>query len=449
MSPHVTNHSRAPVTRGTVLRAWWPLALSWMMMGLELPLVSAVMARFPDPEVTLAAFGGVVFPIAMVIEGPIIMLLSASTALARDRASYLLIRRFMWTSVAVLTGLHVAVAFTPLFDVVAGGWLGVPPQTIEPARVGLQLMTPWTGAIAYRRFQQGILIRFEHSRRVGAGTAVRLLVNMAVLVAGALHGNLPGIVIGASAIAAGVLGEALFIGLVVRPVLRRNVLPTPTVGAPLRLPEFLRFYIPLALTPLITLAAAPLASAAMSRMPRALDSLAIWPVVNGGVFLLRGLGFAFNEVVVALLERPGALPRLRRFAQGLAVAVSVALLLAAATPLGRLWFEDASGLNPELVALALAAIWAALAMPALAVQNSWVQGLLVHGRRTHAVTEGVLVYGGVYAAGLAFGVVWGGATGIFVALAATTLGGVLQNAWMARRAQAVVSQLEAAPERPA
>ena len=52
------------------MRAWLPLAASWLLMGLELPAVSAVMARLPDPERSLAAYGGVVFPLALLIESP-------------------------------------------------------------------------------------------------------------------------------------------------------------------------------------------------------------------------------------------------------------------------------------------------------------------------------------------------------------------------------------------
>jgi len=37
-----------------------------------LPLLSAVIARLPDPKVHLAAYGGVVFPLALIIEAPII-----------------------------------------------------------------------------------------------------------------------------------------------------------------------------------------------------------------------------------------------------------------------------------------------------------------------------------------------------------------------------------------
>ena len=39
----------------TVLRTWWPLAASWLLMGVELPLLAAVIARLDNPEINLAA----------------------------------------------------------------------------------------------------------------------------------------------------------------------------------------------------------------------------------------------------------------------------------------------------------------------------------------------------------------------------------------------------------
>ena len=85
----------APLDSRAVFSAWWPLAASWLLMGLELPAASAVLARLADPRVHLAAYGGVVFPLALLIESPILLLLSASTALARDHDSYQVVRRFM------------------------------------------------------------------------------------------------------------------------------------------------------------------------------------------------------------------------------------------------------------------------------------------------------------------------------------------------------------------
>lgn len=72
-------------------------------MGLEQPLVGAVMARLADPTVHLAALGGIVFPLALVIEAPIIMLLAASTALSKHRQAYGLVYRFMMVAGGLLT----------------------------------------------------------------------------------------------------------------------------------------------------------------------------------------------------------------------------------------------------------------------------------------------------------------------------------------------------------
>lgn len=162
-----------PVTLGRVASLFIPLGASWFLMAAEQPLLTAVIARMADQKVQLAAWGAVVFPVALVIEAPIIMLLAASTALCGDRQSYDKVRRFMLVAGASLTVLHVLVAFTPLFDLLTTHVLRTPAEAVEPARLGLKLMTPWTWAIAYRRFQQGVLIRFEHGRAVTAGTLVR------------------------------------------------------------------------------------------------------------------------------------------------------------------------------------------------------------------------------------------------------------------------------------
>ena len=150
-------------------------------MGAELPALSAVVARLANPEINLAAYGGVVFPLALIVESPIIMLLAASTALSKDWDSYMKLRRFMMIAGATLTALHILVAFTPLYYLVVGTIIGAPQEIIEPARIGLMIMTPWTWSIAYRRFNQGLLIRFGHSQAVGIGTVIRLSADGLVL----------------------------------------------------------------------------------------------------------------------------------------------------------------------------------------------------------------------------------------------------------------------------
>jgi hypothetical protein len=157
-----------------IYHTWWPLAASWLLMSIELPVISAVIARLENPEISLASYGGIIFPLALLIESPIIMLLAASTALSKDWASFVKIRKFMMIASAILTVLHVLIAFTPIYYFIVENLLGAPQEIVEPARIGLMIMTPWTLAIAYRRFHQGMLIRFGHSRSVGTGTIIRL-----------------------------------------------------------------------------------------------------------------------------------------------------------------------------------------------------------------------------------------------------------------------------------
>jgi hypothetical protein len=442
--------SRSPSARSRpslhrAFTAWWPLATSWLLMALELPALSAVVARLPDPRIHLAAYGGVVFPLALIVESPVIMLLAASTALSRDADSYRRLHRYMTAAGAGLTALHVLVAFTPLYDLVAAGLLGAPAEILEPARLGLRIMTPWTWSIAYRRFHQGVLIRFGRSRTVGIGTAVRLSADGLVLAAGFLAGTFPGIAVATAAVAAGVVSEAVFVGLRARPIVRGPLQQAPPPQQPIAFLPFLRFYVPLAMTSLLLLLSQPLGAAAMSRMPRALDSLAVWPVVSGVIFIFRSLGMAYNEVVVALVDTPRAQEELRRFTVLLLAGTSLALALMVSTALARFWFQGLSGLPPRLADLALRALWIALPIPGLTVLHSWYQGILVNSRHTRGVTEAMACFLLIAVGVLLAGMRWGQFDGLFVAVAALGAGAAAQAAWLRRRAGPAMLELSRVP----
>ena len=412
-------------------------------MSVELPAIAAVIARLANPEINLAAYGGVVFPLALIIESPIIMLLAASTALSKDQPSYVRLRRFMMMLSAGLTVLHILVAFTPLYDVVVKGVIGAPAEIVEPARLALMIMTPWTWSIAYRRFNQGVLIRFGHSHEVGLGTLVRLAANAVVLTASYLIGVIPGAVVGASAATAGVIAEAVYIGRRVRPIVQGQLLRAPAVEPALTFRAMMHFYIPLSMTSLIGLIAQPIGSAALSRMSMPLASLAVWPVIVGLSFFMRSIGLAYNEVVVALLDEPGSAHNLRRFMRLLAVLTTTAFLLIVFTPFSRFWFESVSALTPELAALARRWFWLLIPLPALAVYQSWYQGVILYGRRTRAITEAVVIFLVSNSALLWAGVVWGEAPGLFVGLAAFTIGTIAQTGWLWYRSRLIKRSLGA------
>ncbi|MGB2984135.1 MAG: hypothetical protein WBC63_09825, partial [Candidatus Bipolaricaulia bacterium] len=244
----------------------------------------------------------------------------------------------------------------------------------------------------------------------------------------------------------GVLAEAAYVGLRVRPVLRRELLPSVDSQESLTTRAFLRFYVPLSLTSIVFLGVRPILTAAISRMPDPLESLAAWPVIGGLAFLFRSVGVAYNEVVIAHIHERGSTRALRRFTVGLVVATSTGILLIAATPLSRIWLGTITGLSEELILFAQGALWFALLLPGASALQSWFQGVVLHSKRTRCITEAILVYLVVVTAVLWAGIAWGRVSGIYVALVAMTAAELSRNAWLwfrSRGARAALRERDA------
>jgi hypothetical protein len=167
----------------------------------------------------------------------------------------------------------------------------------------------------------------------------------------------------------------------------------------------------------------------------ALESLATWPAYHGLVFLVRSLGLAYNEVVVALIGAPGAERELRRFTWWLAAGTVALLALIAVSPLAEAWFVGWSHLESRFAELGQQALILAVLLPGLNFVQSFHQGALVHRRRTRAISEAVLVSLATTAAGLWICVEFVPIAGLPAAAAMLTLGNLAQTIWLAYRAR--------------
>jgi len=421
-----------------VFRLWAPLAASWVLMAMEPTLVIASVSRLPEAKINLAAWSSVVFPISLVIEGPIIMMLAASTRLSTSWRRYSAVLRYGVVMSVLLSLLHGLIAFTPLYDFVATTLLGCDPRVLEPGRIGLQIMTPWTLAIGYRRTQQGALIRFERSGAVGVGTAVRLVATAAVLASLGVWSGLSGIAVAGCGVATGVTAEALYAHWRVKEI--HSLLRREPEGETMTVARFMRFYTPLALTPLVTLFIQPIGAAGMNRMPRALDSVAAWGPVHALVFTMRSVGMAFNEVVVTLVALGGGPRALRRFGWGLAGVTSAVLALMAFTPLSGIWFGEVQRIPAELIPMARLGAALCVLMPSYQVAQSWFQGLLVHAHQTRPITEAVLIYFALAWGLLEVGVLMAeglGVSGLNWTLVTFVIAGLVQTTWLWVRSRGV------------
>ncbi|MGY8800160.1 MAG: hypothetical protein ACKVG4_15445 [Longimicrobiales bacterium] len=412
---------------------WAPLAATWVMMATEGPLIAAVIARMPDPTFNLAAHG-VTFALAILIEAPVIMLMSAATALVRDRTSFLKLRNFAFALNFLSTAGLLVLLIPSVFNWVTGSLIGLPTEVSSLTYGALWFMLPWPGAIGYRRFLQGVLIRAGKTRLVAWGTVIRLIAMALASLCGFLWLDMPGSWIGAMALGIGVSVEAVAARFMAAPTVR-GLLDgkgdLEATGREISYRDIASFYLPLALTSLIGLTVQPLLTFFMGRSVAPLESLAVFPVVHSLSFFFRSMGLAFQDVAIALMgERLENFRELRRFALTLGGVTSLGIALVGFTPLSHVWFVSISGLTPELTAFALIPTRLLVPLPFLSVMLSLQRAILVEGRRTQHITVASAVE--LAAVALVFvGLGWGlnlvGATAAFAAF----LGGRLaSNAYL-------------------
>lgn len=413
-----------------VLAFWAPLAATWLMMAVEGPYVAAIIARLRDAEVNLAAYG-VAFSFAFMAEAPIIMMMTASNALVRGRASLLALRRFLYVLNGALTLFMALVLLPPVFRFVADRLIGLPPGIARLTHSAAAFLALWPAAIGYRRFYQGILVRHHLPRRVAYGTVLRLVTMSLVAPALALLTRLPGACVGTIALASGVLAEAAASRWMAAGVVR-DLLAHPRDGdAGLSLGEISRFYVPLAMTSLLAIVVNPLVTFFMGRSRSPIESLAVLPVVTGFVFIFRSGALAYQEVGVALMgsgrhsERPVA-----RVATLLAALSAGGLCLVLFSPLGLAWFERVSGLSPELARFALWPARVLAFLPALDYLLTFQRSRLVLARRTGVITAATIVEGSVILAALIVGVASIGMVGAVAAATAMVLGRAAGNGFL-------------------
>jgi hypothetical protein len=424
--------SEGTLTQIRIFRFWLPLAATWLMMAVEGPFLAAVIARLAEPTYNLAAYG-VAFSLALVVEAPVIMIMSAATALARNRLSYIRLRTFTHALNAGVTLAMVVALLPPVFNTIAYGLIGLPPEVASRTHIALLILLPWPAAIGIRRLYQGVLIRHRLTRRVAYGTVVRLAAMFGTAFVLARDGRLEGAWVGAVALTMGVSCEAVTSRFMASGALRKLMaVPGDATGAAASWVALTRFYYPLALTTLLSLGIHPVVTFFVGNSRMSLESLAVLPVIGSLVFIFRSVGLAYQEVVIALIGdgQEGYVP-LRTFGIFLSLGVAVGLSLIAWTPLAEVWFRDISGLTDELAAFALAPTRILGVIPGLTALLSFQRAVLVIRTTTNRITWATIIEVVGVVAVMWISISFFNAIGAVAAAAALLIGRVGANTYLA------------------
>jgi hypothetical protein len=360
------------------------------------------------------------------------MLLDASVARADDRADFALIRRFTLTLGLAVTALGLIVSLTPLYDLIVGGLMDIPPDVAGRARPTLQILSFWSLPIAWRRAHQGLLVRRGRTAVITAATAVRLT-SLACGLFGGLS-ILPerGAVVAGIAMDISVVVEALLITWAARPVLASPEFEVrdPDAGPPLTMGALWRFYRPLAVTTLMRQFTRPLLTTGIAAALLARDSLAAWPVVWGLTILLAGPAWSLQQLTTALARDDAAYARVQRFSLGLSGLFTLLLALAAFTPLYDWIMGVIYNLSASLQHLGRPAVQLMVAYPLLMGAQSLLRGRLIRQGCTGAVRTAMFWNVTTLALSLVVGVVLLPLAGVVLAAAATMAGTLVELAWL-------------------
>ncbi|MEJ2506685.1 MAG: hypothetical protein P8Y81_10550 [Ignavibacteriaceae bacterium] len=360
------------------------------MMSVEGPFLSALIARLDEPKYNLAAYG-VAFALALIIEAPVIMMMSASTAIVKDEHSFLKLKRFTYLLSGGLTLVMIILIIPPVFYFIAEDLIGLPPKVAGLTHIATIILLPWPGSIGYRRFCQGILIRNNMTRRVAYGTIVRITTMVLTASIFFTFIDVPGVVVGASALSFAVVAEAIASRLMTRGIIKK-ISQVPAAGERITYKEIFHFYYPLALTSLLSMGVQPLVTFFVGKSRMALESLAVLPVITSFVFIFRAFGLSYQEVIIAKMdkERINFVP-LRNYALILAGVLSASLYIISFSSLSDFWFQDISGLSKALSDFSKAPLQIMAIIPALTVWISFQRAMLVNDKKTKFITQGTAI----------------------------------------------------------
>ena len=420
---------------------WIPLAITWLMMSIEGPYLSALIARMGEPKYNLAAYG-VSFSFALIIEAPVIMLMSAATALVNSYDSFNKLKNFTYILNTAITLFMLVILIPAVFSFIAVDLIQLPAEIVEITYWAFAALLPWPAAIGYRRFYQGILIRNNKTRLVTVGTFIRLISMSLTALILYLKFTFSGAVVASLSLSVGVTVEAIaskFMSLKIIEKIKSTKNTKDDKG--LSYKEIISFYYPLALTSMLSLGVHPLVTFLLGQSRMAIESLAVLPVINALVFVFRSVGLSYHEVFIALLGENGeGYRRLRNF--GLLTGISSTILLTAitATPLANIWFHSISGLSIELTQFSILPAIVVSIMPSLTFLISVQRAIQVYSRNTSPLTFATIIEVVVIIVVLFVGIKFFDLVGVLAAGIAYVFGRSIANIYLLKPNREVIQK---------
>lgn len=357
-----------------------PLSVSDVTMACSDPMITTTLAHMPQAMSSIGALGAAK-AIAVFFESPVIMMLHASNALAPSQTSRKALKGFMFIACSLLTLALALLCVPPVFDFFVGFAIRLPDDIAKLAKDALIFFIFWPAAIAWRRYYQGLLIRYHHARAIANAGFLRLFVVVLVLGVG-FYFNAVGVRLAGTALIGGVLVEALAVTLAAK---KFGVSMTPALISAPRLPNDLKsvwkFYWPLANSMIVVWGGRALLFAVIARSLDGPIALAAWPAAWGFVLVVANATRMVQQVIIK--NRGHVKDKvLISFAASVGGFFSFILIFIAATVPGHSVIKAFVGLNQDLINAVTPVVLLCSIVPFLIAFQNAIQGFLMTEQKT-------------------------------------------------------------------
>ena len=363
-----------------IFRTWLPLGLTQLLTFGADPVYVAVIMRLGHPVRELGALYSYAWPVILMLASPGLIMSTLGNVFGKNLENLRRIRR-----VSLLVGVGGTLLVSLVGFTAVGAWLlgvvlDVPPSEEAMARTALRICALYPLMKSLCMLYQGVLIRGGRANDVFYSRVVRLVVCFGVLFGGLGTQVLEGAALGATAIMLSLGCQLAYSWWRVGRV-RRDLASAPLDPVVVTTRRLLRFFLPLAVTPVIGCFTMLLMAAALGRLPGVIASLAVWPIVSNFNQVGISIGKSFDQVTMKNIGNPDSQGRLVRF--GLLLGTGAMLLGIALNGSGLLasLLHTVEGLDGDTITVTCNTMWILSPMPLLYTLCAYYRGLLAYALR--------------------------------------------------------------------
>lgn len=369
-----------------VLRLWKqfiPLSLTDMAMALGEPVRNYAVASLPNGGLNLAAFG-IAKSLANFFEAPIIMVLHASNALAKDGESSKRFLRFTLVLSLLLSGLFLCLSMPSIFEFIATKIFDLSFEVSETTRQIIYFIFMFPFIIGWRRYFQGLLIQQKKNKVIAHAALVRLFFVVAIPLLG-MQLSWSGLSCAIGSLMGGLFIESLYITYYClkfhsfdeAQTHREESLPK-TYG------EISHYYFPLGYSMIVIWGTRALLIFLLSFAIDSKTALSLWPIVWGIVLVISNGTRMIQQVYISSKD-DFSVAAIKQFCLSVAMAFTSLLLFLVLTPWGNSIIALSMGGLVEYKSLIITCLAYFLFFPGLTALQNILQAELIIQNKTKAV----------------------------------------------------------------